>query len=1065
MLQTLTNTALGFMGRIPVIREFIPAKYKNNLTNTKSNRVELETFHKDFSSPHITNIEDSRSQLLINNNQPGQTNGKVALLSILENANEEILNKRPDLKRDISSHIERSNPDPKARINFRDEVIINKSLGTLDALIKNYQKRFPLIQHTNAGNINPEEYVDLIQEYITKALKFILEVNNHIIYRTATIDPHIQDQDIAEAFSKAKKVSKKIAEVAFGALYTSFQQLPQISFEGSQGGTIHITPYISSRLKNGIKSLYLVSKFGAQSSEIFQIFKDQIQGSLPQNSAATDESIHNILSLIRTFQEATHGNIILNPHEITGGDIKIADLDKETKQQIIDSLIQFILKEYTVQHDDINNKEQVELIKFLQNTKKDLAYCLKKINDCEILTSQLITEMNKDTLWENLSLKDELTNIKALYSTTTSFTQDLLGKTNKETIMGLEHRGRSVIDELNSNPNNPRIALERIIHEISLLAVIDVLSDHRGRKRQNPVFESYDNFQTIPWLKPLYQARYKEYKSWIESEKVTRRPTRNLIRELARLGAELNDNSSQSNPMFSFFDFCQRYKIKDISDQMIPKLSDLTEGLNLPLALDVFSNLVSCVRPGEQEGLSNDDVKRIQDLTDFLREQAILRDKDGKSIIAPIEESLHKQKFDHLQAVIGNRGFLVLNTPIIIKFLLNSLGIEKHHTKTLTDESVEKKNASLASLLFYILLKHLPAKSDNIDSLLKRQEIFATLIDNFKSFSEKLPVLKSKFLRQSLGLNETLNGPDPLRGGAIPNICNDMERHLDEYPARAKLFQELEEKRKTLEEEYLQTHDSHIAKEISHIRNQQRVVKPISLGNILAVYDQLSECINRNPANVQQIQKMLKDLKQVNKPLLKDIRHYIENLLEVEPITLVNFIKTSANQELQTYTKKLLLTEASKLAQELIASNANHTNGNIQITDNDEVAIKKYSKILNLIKYIAFLVNHYGTNKVSINSAGIDESNIHLRQEIINRINSVSELMRRSILLLVDDNRINEEVFPGQLKAKRTLVELLEEFGIRSALDHKIEWTSFKKAQKRIEENSYGREKVTTLAI
>ncbi len=1052
MFQTLTNVALRFMGRIPLIRELVPEKYKNNSTNSKHSREELETLHKYPQKDSFqVDTENAGFGAAVISNQQEQTSGKTALLTTLKTSNEEILDKLPDLKEAISNHIEKSEHGIRSRINFREEVITNKALATLNALITNYQKKFPLIQHTNAGTVNPEEYVELIQEYILKSIKFILEINNHILHRTATLDPYVNDQHIAEAFAKTKGISKKIAERAFGALYESFQQLPQISFESNQG-TVHITPYISSRLREGIKTLYLASKFGVQSSEPFQKFKDAVQMSMPSNSTTIDNSLHNTLTLIKAFQQATHGSIILNPQGIDSGNIGIANLDKQTKEQIISSLIHFIIQEYTIRHDDTDNRTQLKLINFIQNTKKDLAYCLKKIDDCETTTSKMAAEIANEDILKNLGLEDELANIKTLYSLESS-TRSLLGYSNDEVIMGQTHRGKPIINHLDVTPNNPKIELERIIHEISLLAVMNALSNFRGRKGQNPILESSNNFQTIPWLKSLYQERYKEYQSWIESEQETKLPTRALAKELARLGSELHDSSSQSNPMFSFLDFCERYKIKDIGEAMLTRVSNLTDTGTVALQLELFSKLFSYLRRGEQEGLSDEEVKKIQDLTDFLLEQSILRDKDGKQIIAPKNDELYQPKYEYMKALIGNRGTLILNTPIIIKFLLNSLGIEKNHTKVLKENSVEKKNAILASLLFYILLKHLPEQSNDIDSLLKRQEIFTTLIDNFKSFTEQLPVLKNKVLRQSLGLNETYDGADPSKTGIIQAMCQDMERQLSEYPKRAKLFQELEQKRKILEEEYLHTHDSHIAKEINNIRNQERIVRPITLQNLLAVYDQLSECINRNPNNVQEIQKLLKNFKHTDGPLLKDLRNYIGELIEVEPLTLMKFIKTSANQDLQIYTKKFLLNQASKLTQELISTNSNKVNGTIQILDNDESAIRKYSKILNSVKYIAFLVNHYGANQVSINSAGIDETSPSTRPEIINHINIISNLIRRNILLLVDDHRTNEEVFPGQLEAKRTLLDLLEEFGIKSDLNHKIEWTSLKRAQRIIEES------------
>jgi imidazole glycerol phosphate synthase subunit HisF len=109
------------------------------------------------------------------------------------------------------------------------------------------------------------------------------------------------------------------------------------------------------------------------------------------------------------------------------------------------------------------------------------------------------------------------------------------------------------------------------------------------------------------------------------------------------------------------------------------------------------------------------------------------------------------------------------------------------------------------------------------------------------------------------------------------------------------------------------------------------------------------------------------------------------------------------------------------------------------------------------------MVNHYGADKVSINSNGVDQRDQALRAEIIQRINTVSELMKRNVVLLLDENRANEEVFPGQLEAKRTLVELLQEFGIRSGLDHKIEWTNPKKAQKMLEDSIYREQRIELL--
>ena len=1044
MLKTLKHSTLSFLGRIPVIRNFVPEKY-NSISNTStSSRARLATLHKEASrtSSNTNNGEINRS--IIANYQEGQTKGKEAVTPILSIEKSPILDTMPDLKEKIVSHIKRRDLDLQAPVDFQEAVISTQALEHLNGLIVNYKTEFSLIQQRSSGSINPQEYVDLMQEFISKSINFALEINNQIIGRTATLDPYVQDYDIAKAFSVARNVSKKLANQAYIALCESFPALPHFRFDEAQG--LHVANYIRSKLKDNIEALHFSSQFGLQAAELFQAFKDQISLKVLDSPAAT-LPVHNTLNLLEAFQEATHGSLLISTKEMNSN-ITVADLDKETKTKIINALIQTIIQEYTLRHDEISDEQQADLIRSMISTKQDIADCLIALDREENTTFKKVIELGQNKLWTDLFGKQELGGIKQLYAGLCS-TDSLLGRTNKDVIMGHNHPAQPIRDHLTINPNSSRIDLERIIHEISLLAVMDTLTKFRGRKREHPVFESYANFQTIPWLKPLYEARCKEYASWIETEQVTKLPTRRLVKELARLGAELHSGSSESNPEFSFRDFAKRYKVEDLRNAMFKRVADLTDIDETALQLEFFSKLASYLKSGEQEGLTDFEVKRIKDLTEFLLEQTTIIGEDGKQIIAAKNnDPTCIKKHEDITKLIANRGTLIVNTPIVIKFLLNSLGLENGSTKAVKGKSIERENALLAAFLFYILLKYLPETSSSIDSLLKRTELVTTLIDNFTPLLEELPVLKSKILKHSLGFGETT------KSGVIPSLCKDLEKHLNEYPQRIMSLKNIEQRIDVLEKEYLETHDRSINIEINRLREQVRQIRPITLSDLLIVHGQLSDCIQRNPIHTQQIQTLLSDAKQPNGLLLKDLRDYVGILIEVEPATIINFVKNSANQELQIYTKKLLIAQASKLAQELIASNSS-SNGTIRIVDNDEVAIKKYSKMLNLIRYTAFLINHYGAKEVSINSAGIEERDQNLRGEIIQRINMVSELMKKNVMLLIDDNRFNEEVFPGQLEAKRALVEALQEFRIPSELGPKMEWTSQAKVQKMLEDRMY----------
>ncbi len=1068
MLLALKNVTLSLLGRIPFINRFVPEKYKQNSQIQNLDRTELEDMHKntelgDFTIPISAKNESSTETSNIKQiSTPTSSEGKRRFREILEHSNLSIIEGLPTLINDINNSIQRTNLDPKGRIQFQEESIANKASNTLNALIANYHNKFPLIEKANAADLRPEErmeiyeqYVELMQGYINQALEFIVELNNRIIYRTATLDSSINNQHIAEAFQKARDISSAIATKAWNALYASFKQLPQESLE-TREGPIHITQYISQRLKNELSTLYTASNFGIHSIDLINAFKDEVQQeALTGLNSSSHTNIHNALATIETLHEAMHGSILWNGS--SNASLALAQLDPELINRIRQTLVTTIVKEFNMRHDDIPDSAQKTLSRSLVNTKKDLADCLSKIAKQEVKTMTLMEEASQSKTLKNLGLTVEQERIKEEYQKLNSC-KDLLGRTNNEHIMGQLYHGKPIVDELTIKGNSDRIDFERLIYETSLLALMDVIAQNRGTARSYSIDESTANFKTVPWLKSFYEERCTEYKSWIESTQVTELPTRQLAKELARLGSELHELSNESHPWFSFSDFCNRYKIKDLGDAMLERISDLTNTGVLALQLELFSLLFTYLRPGEQKGLTDEDVKKINDMTEFILEQSILKDEKGKQVIAPkAPNSLGVNKYIEMLSLVGNRGSLIVNTKPVLKFLLNSLGIENGKTKLLSEQSTETKNSMLAALLFYVLIKHLPERSNSIDSLLKRQEIFTTLVDNYKTLTQELPVLQPKVVKQSLGLTES-GAPHPFREGVIVSICQDLERHLKEYPVNAKLFQETEQQRKQLDDEFHQTHDAHLSPEIDRLRIQERKLRPITLANLLTVYEKIHDCINRNPETIKNIESTLSKVKQFKAPILKDIREYVANLIDVEPETIINFVKSSANKELQSFTKKLLISQAAKAAQELAASNTNK-HGIIEISDNDEVAIRKYSKILNLVKYTAFLVSHYGAKEVSINSSGISNEDQRLRSEIINRINAVSELLRKNVLLLVDDSRINEEVFIGQLEAKRELVELLEEFKIKSAIDHKVAWTSLKKAQRIINEQGLdGRE-------
>lgn len=1050
MLGSLKNTALNFLGRVPFIKKFVPEKYKQKIDN----RPELESFHQQESrsnwstkpsNEHMRPNDSNTWQnlTLSNDTTKYQTSftqmlGKENIKELIENSEETIIRNLHDLTLSIDERIARDNPNAPLVI---DADQIKKEAGiAVNTIIESMQRRLQLIKekYINHNQPNPEppidEYLDLVREYINNSVKFILEVNNRVLKNTINLDRNVTDYDVAKALEANREISKALCGRILDALTDSKLKANMLGQEiKTSTGSIEVPAYLRLELAESIKVLYLGSQFGIHSENVIDLFKDKVQN-IDTSSPAT---CSNSCKTISQLQKAIHGSILQNTNDKDLENSKIAEVDSNVLKQALELLISNVTRSLDLQNSDDTNKATInQELKQREIYKLELARLLTNSSDSEFLTHQVIQTLASDNTWNQLGLNTEVQNqdISNRYEKLHS-TDDLLGTTCNETILGRTYPGYKLINSLRTDgieAGNLKEHFERLIHETSLVALIDRLTTHRGLKSEDSNFALHPNFEKIDWLKSFYLKRYNDYKTWFEPKEITTLSIRRLGKELVHLGKGLNNISGSNYPLFELADLCspERYNITNAANAMLKRIAKMTDigrlSLHLELAAELFANL----QPNQEHGLNEQEVKQIKDLVEFLKNESMIIDENGKQIIAPIEDkdgrnSLGMAKTKHMKKLIGSRGFLLLNTPIIVKFLVQSLDSERKKPQTGDGQNIEHRNSILASLLFYILVKYLPAESDDIDSLKARALVFKTLMHIQAKGQRYLPILFNRMQQQGLGMEEGLNAPHmDGKPGVYLGLSQDIETKLRQYPEQLNAYNEA-----------LIAGDNSLA---------NRLRPKIQLKDLLEIYQDLDQFSKKLPKTVNDIEQKLASVKNHQQPLLRGIQEIVKATIESDTATVVNFVKNQDNKELTTFTHELLLDKAAKLANRLIEHNLDK-DGNLIIQDSHQNTMNTLIAVLIYAKQAAHLIDTLGAGKIRIRSNGHGP-------EHNNNVKVISDLIKRRVVLVTNKENKAIEEFPAQSKTKTVLVELLKEpeFKFRPVISNNFEWHDISNIKEKI---------------
>ncbi|MDA0772151.1 MAG: hypothetical protein O3C63_04335 [Cyanobacteria bacterium] len=1051
MFGTLKNAALNFLGRVPFIKKFVPEKYKKE---KKDNRPELQNFHRQESRLDLARklrIENTR----LNDSNSGQNSqfstdlrkhevtatqmaGKDNIKEEIKNSEETIISNLYDLTLAINERITRENPNAPLLIDT-DQIKKEASIS-VNTIIESMQRRLQLIEYKyqNIDHPNPEppidEYLDLLHEYISNSTKFILEVNNRVLKNTISVDTNVTDYDIAKALEANREISKALCSKILDALKDSKLKNYIIGHEiKTNSGSIQLPDYLRLELAESIKALYLGSQFGIHSETIINLFKDKVQNIDTNNPATYSNSCKTISQL----QKAIHGSILQNPTNNDLEDTKIGEVDSDVFKQALKLLVDNITKGLDIKHNDQpDNSTNLEL-KQIEIYKLELARLLTNSSDTELLTQQSLQSLTSDNSWDELGLNTEEQNQEILnrYAALHS-TDDLLGTTSNETILGKTYPGHKLINTLRIDgieAGHLKEHFERLIYETSLVALIDRLTTHRSLKSEDSHFALHPNFEKIDWLKSFYIEKYNDYKTWLEPKEITTLNIRRLGKELAHLGKELHNISGSNYPLFELADMCsaERYNITDAANAMLKRVAKMTDIGRLSLHLELANELFANLQPNQEHGLDEQEVKQIKDLVEFLKNESILRDDNGKQIIAPLKDkdgrnSLGMAKSEHMKKLIGSRGFLLLNTPIIVKFLKNSLDSESKKPQTGDGQSIEHRNSILASLLFYILVKYLPAKSNDIDSLKARALIFKTLMSIQAKGQRYLPILYNRMQQQGLGMQEGLNAPHmDGKPGIYLGLSQDIETKLLQYP------------------EQLNAYNKALIADNKVLANQLR--PQIQLKDLLEIYQDLDQFSKKLPKTIGKIEGKLSSVKNHKQPLLRGIKEIIKATIESDTLTVVNFVKNQDNKELTSFTHELLLDKAAKLASRLVEHNLDKE-GNLLILDSHQNTMNSLISLLIYTKQAARLIDNFGISKIRIQSNGHGP-------EHNNNVKIISDLIKRRVVLITNAKNKEVEEFPAQAKTKMVLVELLKEpeFKFRPVISNIFSWHDISNIKEKIQ--------------
>lgn len=854
------------------------------------------------------------------------------------------------------------------------------------------------------------KYFDIVKNYFHGSVQLILEAQNMIFERLVDDEINANDLDMARGFQLTRQLSKKLGNTLTEGLQRSLQLLPkEKKLIVGNNRVEDLKDVLTNSFSDSIRSLYLTARYGMHDKGHFNAFLDS-QGKL---DFSNPKKLFNQLLCIGEFQDATHGTV-LQGRDFSEIGNEVAELRPQYVEgcvkELADNIVQKVILSYDVGREGSDLDQIKKDLEERQINIYNLRYFLQKIVSKEIRTYSDSRAIARDKIWAAFDMNPEKQ--AALLSHTYNQLDkaySYLGQTNKEVLKGTEVKESSLFNLLTSNSGIDR-HYSRIVLETSALACLDAIAGYRGwnESRVNGKLGEHKNFETMPWLKDVYESELGRYKGIIEKEQSNLK-TAEAAEHLCDIANWLNKSGLFSGP-----EFFKRYGVEDLAKQMLKRMGELTNTGQMAINLRLYAQLFTFLDANDQsEGFSPLFLQRVKRLVKSLREvSTIYDDKNNIVYDPPYPNKFAKEKYQQLQKYIGSKAFLMNNVDLVTEFFQKCL--ENESVKKLKkgkDYSIlDSKNLILATWLTYIVAKFLPEESTDTESMAARMKMFNVLANQSHKTNKELPrTLYPKMRGELFGVEadgKTLENNGRL--GIVRSICTDLQKQLQ-----------------------------------AHCDPDARADLPLRF--ILENYQRVEEKLEANPLIKGKAERTHRQASPSGS-MLQDLKSFIPSLLRSDPEVTVDFVKSTQDEDLVEETKRSILELISDISGN-ITSQDSEGYPLIELMDSNPEDIKDLIQALELTRLLGNLNNSSEREYVSLRTKDFRLKDEKDEANIKRQFREMQDLLSSRIVLRQDPRFESKEVaFSDEAKSqyflKNKVLNLLksDKFNILPRFGNTYQW-------------------------
>lgn len=976
MLGNIKNFAYDFFGKIPIVRNFI-GKNKREINQESriihNKPVEEDNSKNNFESQNIRNICKKINNL------------------IKEVKRDFTINYFPEFKNEIKQCFTKNKNQKE--IEFDQNRLINLIETHQNKLINNFKNK---IQEINLENKNLENFVVLWRNFITENKKYIEEIQTEIMLQV-TENEHSNDLDLISVLMLNKEISKKIST---NTLQKLASEINNISIK-NQEEKDQLKKRFNDVFETDYQQFFIGSQFGIQPKNIVDIINSNIE----LDKSKEDKDFFYNLELKTKFQNATVGNFLYEANVTNESSNNIGILDPNSIKIIFERLSDRYFDYVNLRNNFIKKPEYDARKSKITNEINDIKEYLYQSGLTENTLSYEIKNLKNNEFLEKLEIDSNkfITNIKNLYNKKI-WMSNYLGTLQKENIAGNEFESKQIIELFNKKNEEKIDQLKRILLEVSCLACIEVILKNLGlidpntdlsqtkKNKFDQNLPAIENFNSIPWLKDYYQQKIELYKQKVQNEDSSFK-IGVVINELSKIGKELHRSK-----FFSSSDFFSRYGLYKEGDLLNNLIGKMTNIGRMSLNLGFVSHFLASIDPEENQDIDPNLISNIDSLINYLAKISKVYDSKGKEVFSPNKtEEYIEQAYSKLSGIIGSRDFLAFNTPLIVNFLRKTFGKDLPDDVPIPKDSFYSKNQVLSTWLFYTLVKFLPEKSDDQESLKARILIFDQIIDeSFQKKARFTSELYRKIIRKARGLDDD-DKPSKTSHGVIKGLCIDLERLVQD-----------------------------------HMQNKK--LNLVNLQFILNEYSKIEDKIKQNPKSIS---KALNNQSKVS--ILTPLENYLFNLFEQKPLEIIKFVKEKENTK-PNYKNTLCLDILDDICTKI--KKLNFGSNHIVILDSEEKKIKETIDVLERLMFLGFLLNTLNQDTIKFSSEHF-KTNDNYKNDLESKISLITSFINSQVTLVVDEKFSPElELFKDQYEYKIKLKQLLSKtyLGFRPANGKNINW-------------------------